>query len=91
LEKSQSSSTGELIMLNHSQMKLLELLEKLPEHLQEESIKYIQQLLKENQEETDAKLEIVYQKRLQGLGSLKGKIHVADDFDEPLEDFKDYM
>ncbi|MCX6153088.1 MAG: DUF2281 domain-containing protein [Candidatus Kapabacteria bacterium] len=24
------------------------------------------------------------------LGSLKGLIHMADDFDEPLEDFKEY-
>jgi hypothetical protein len=24
-------------------------------------------------------------------GSLKGKIKMADDFDEPLEEFKDYM
>lgn len=24
-------------------------------------------------------------------GSLKGKIHMSDDFDEPLEEFKDYM
>ena len=25
------------------------------------------------------------------LGSMKGKIWMADDFDEPLEDFKEYM
>jgi len=25
------------------------------------------------------------------FGSLKGKIHLSPDFDEPLEDFKDYM
>ena len=24
-------------------------------------------------------------------GSLKGKIHMADDFNEPLDDLKDYM
>ncbi|MBF0235472.1 MAG: DUF2281 domain-containing protein [Desulfamplus sp.] len=24
-------------------------------------------------------------------GTLKGKIHMSDDFDEPLEDFKEYM
>jgi len=27
---------------------------------------------------------------LKGFGSLKGKIRIAPDFDEPLEDFKDY-
>ncbi|MEI6090778.1 MAG: DUF2281 domain-containing protein [bacterium] len=26
-----------------------------------------------------------------GFGSLKGLIKIADDFDEPLEDFKEYM
>ena len=25
------------------------------------------------------------------IGSAKGKIYIADDFDEPLEDFKEYM
>lgn len=28
---------------------------------------------------------------LKGFGCLKGKIHMSPDFDEPLEDFKDYM
>ncbi len=26
-----------------------------------------------------------------GFGCLKGRIHLANDFDEPLEDFKEYM
>ena len=30
-------------------------------------------------------------KRRSGLGCMKGKIAMADDFDEPLDDFKDYM
>ena len=29
--------------------------------------------------------------RLKGFGCLKGKISIAPDFDEPLEDFKEYM
>ncbi|MEO8352936.1 MAG: DUF2281 domain-containing protein [Chthoniobacteraceae bacterium] len=28
---------------------------------------------------------------LKGFGSLRGKIRLAPDFDEPLEDFKDYI
>jgi len=28
---------------------------------------------------------------LKGFGCLRGKISMAADFDEPLEDFKDYM
>jgi hypothetical protein len=30
-------------------------------------------------------------KRKRGFGSAKGLIKMAPDFDEPLEDFKDYM
>ncbi len=30
-------------------------------------------------------------KRRRQFGSAKGKIKVADDFDEPLEDFREYM
>jgi len=25
------------------------------------------------------------------VGTLKGKIHIKDDFDEPLDDFREYM
>jgi hypothetical protein len=28
---------------------------------------------------------------LKGIGCLKGKIRLSEDFDAPLEDFKDYM
>ncbi len=31
------------------------------------------------------------QRRLKGFGSWKRKIHIADDFDETLEDLKDYL
>ena len=31
------------------------------------------------------------QPSLKGFGSLRGRISMAPDFDEPLEDFKDYM
>jgi len=78
-------------MSNYFQTEVLDLLEKLPQSLRKRSIEYIKQLLEENQEETEAELELIRQQRLRGLGSLKGKIHVADDFDAPLEDFKDYM
>jgi hypothetical protein len=30
-------------------------------------------------------------KPMRKAGTLKGRIHMRDDFDEPLEDFKDYM
>jgi hypothetical protein len=31
------------------------------------------------------------QSSLKGFGCLSGRISMAPDFDEPLEDFKDYM
>jgi prevent-host-death family protein len=30
-------------------------------------------------------------KRSSPIGALKGKLHIADDFDAPLDEFKDYM
>ena len=36
-------------------------------------------------------LEKIREKRMAALGSLKGKIWVSDDFDEPLEEMKEYM
>jgi hypothetical protein len=35
--------------------------------------------------------EIIRKKRLSAKGSLKGKIWMADDFDAPLEEMKEYM
>ena len=37
--------------------------------------------------------EMIYTKTLKPRvpGSLKGKIHISDDFNEPLEDLKEYM
>ncbi len=31
------------------------------------------------------------EKAIPQFGSLKGKIHMADDFDAPLDEFKEYM
>ena len=35
--------------------------------------------------------ERIKQKRLKAKGSLRGKVWMADDFDAPLEDMKEYM
>jgi len=37
------------------------------------------------------KLEAIRQKRLTFKGSMKGKIQMSDDFDEPLEEMREYM
>ena len=36
-------------------------------------------------------LERIRQKRLSAKGSLKGKVWMSDDFDDPLEEMKEYM
>ena len=40
---------------------------------------------------TEATQAVFNEKTKRGYGSLKGKIQMADDFDAPLEDFKEYM
>lgn len=66
---------------------ILEKLEKLPEPLQTEVLHYIEFLLEEYAKQSP--VETPRKKRKAGL--LKGKIWMADDFDAPLEDLKDYM
>ena len=36
-------------------------------------------------------LEIINKKKRFGRGTLKGKMKMSDDFNEPLEDMKEYM
>ena len=36
-------------------------------------------------------LETIKQKRLAFMNCMKGKVWIADDFDEPLEDMQEYM
>ncbi len=66
---------------------ILEKLEELPESLQTEVLHYIEFLIeKQAKNSTQEKLT-----KQDGLGIWKGKIWISDDFDEPLEDLKDYM
>jgi hypothetical protein len=64
-------------------------LEALPSELKEEAKNYIEKLL----DKTKKKRGAEHHKKLsqREFGSLKGKIQLADDFDAPLDEFKDYM
>jgi Protein of unknown function (DUF2281) len=66
---------------------ILEYLHKLPDSLQQEVLHYTQFLL-----ETHTKRTLQPQKKRQA-GFLKGTflLPLPDDFDEPLEDFQEYM
>ena len=60
-------------------------LEQLPPELKIEVQNFIDFLLDKNK----SKNEIQVIKR--EFGSLKGKIHLSKDFDDPVDDFKEYM
>lgn len=66
---------------------LIKKLDQLPPDLQTQIEKDVDKLLKKI---TNAEL-VNSDQTIRGYGSLKGKIWVSEDFDEPLEDFKDYM
>jgi hypothetical protein len=60
-------------------------LETLPSNLKNEATDFIESLVQKNS--TREKVE----KSKPKFGSLKGEIILSDDFDAPLEIFKDYM
>ncbi|MEG5033992.1 type II toxin-antitoxin system VapB family antitoxin [Microcoleus sp. AT3-D2] len=67
---------------------ILKNLEKLPESVKQAVLDYIEFLVNRYAQEPP-KTEKAAKRG--GLGIWKGKIWMSDDFDEPLEDLKDYM
>ncbi|TVQ59308.1 MAG: DUF2281 domain-containing protein [Spirulina sp. DLM2.Bin59] len=69
--------------------KILQALMKMPEPLKEEALNYIEYLLEKH---SKANPEAEKSKKRRS-GILKGTfvLPLPDDFDEPLEDFEDYM
>jgi hypothetical protein len=59
--------------------------ENLPEKYKKEANDFIEFLFSKANQKKKKPL------KRNALGSLKGLIHMADDFDEPLEAFKEYM
>ena len=57
-------------------------IDSLPENLKSEVDKFIDELLSKEDKPKKGKAK---------FGSAKGMFTMSDDFDEPLEDFKDYM
>ena len=71
------------------QSTIIKKLESLPESLQTEVFHYIEFLSARYVEKSsESKLS---KKKRGGLGILKGKIWMSEDFDEPLEEIKEYM
>jgi len=67
---------------------LEEKLAKLPEEKQNEVIDFIDFLLVQSKKLKNGNKEV---EKPAIFGALKGTIIMGDDFDEPLEDFKDHM
>ncbi len=80
-----------------TQAKILEKYEALPESLKTEVGHYIEFLLEKYVNSTGASRPNGKEENQQilekshGYGSWAGQIIMSDDFDEPLEDLKDYM
>lgn len=72
---------------------IIQTLEAMPTELQQEVADFVAFLAQRHIVTTSsaATAEQIAAARRAGFGSLRGKIHMSADFDEPLEDFKDYM
>jgi len=55
----------------------------LPENLKKEVEEFIEKIQERSNKSNEASERV--------FGSLKGKIKMADDFDDPIDDFKEYM
>lgn len=72
---------------------IVQKLEVLPAELQQEVADFVDFLAQRHVATTPnpATTEQIAAARRAGFGSMRGKIKMSADFDEPLEDFKDYM
>jgi hypothetical protein len=62
-------------------------IEALPSKLKKEAKKLLEDMLENQAKEKSKKPSI----KKRSFGSLKGKIHLSEDFDNPLDDLMEYM
>jgi hypothetical protein len=62
-------------------------LEALPSELKEEAKLFIEKLLEKTKKYPKSKKQLTKRE----YGCLKGKIHLSEDFDAPLDEFNEYM
>ena len=67
---------------------ILEQLQKLPEPMQQKALQYIETLLAEHLQKEEGTQQI---SRKDAFGIWKDQIWMAEDFDAPLDDLKEYM
>lgn len=71
-----------------STLTLYSKIEALPEHLKKQVAEFIDMLLVKKNADEQSKAPLKFKP---GFGGAKGMFIMASDFDEPLEDFKEYM
>lgn len=74
-----------LLVKTMGQVQLVEKIKKIPPAYQQEVEDFIDFILSKRQSAVAKKVSP------RKVGLLKGKLKMAEDFDDPLEDFKDYM
>ncbi|XHX80671.1 MAG: DUF2281 domain-containing protein [Stenomitos frigidus ULC029] len=74
-----------------TETEILQTIAQMPEPLKQELLHYAKALLESHSTPDALAMQAEEPAKRGGLGIWKGKIWVADDFDAPLEDFKDYM
>jgi hypothetical protein len=77
---------GAKLTIMIEEKKILSQIEQLPENLKTEVLHYIEFLQEKHAKQTNPATN-----KKRKAGSAKGKYKPASDFDEPLEDFKEYM
>lgn len=70
---------------------ILQTLAQMPETLKQELLHYAKALIETHSKPDALNIQEEKPAKRGGLGIWKGKIWLSDDFDAPLEDFKDYM
>lgn len=75
-----------------SESEILEIFAQMPGVLKQEILHYAKYLVEKYSQTSEEQEELEQPKKKRGgFGILKGKIWMADNFDEPLEDMKHYM
>jgi hypothetical protein len=86
IEKSQES--GKTVSLDEEVLKVFA---SMPYSLKLEVLHYAEYLISKHSHNSEISVQLEKPTKKRQAGVLKGKIWMSDDFDEPLEEMKEYM
>lgn len=86
VEKTQESSKA--VSLDEEVLKVVAIM---PDALKIEILHYAEYLISKHSHNSEISVQLEKPKKKRQAGVLKGKIWMSDDFDEPLEEMKEYM